>query len=86
MKVEATIIERLKIESEVWCELVSGFGRLFSLVAGRPDHIDNYRSGKRGCRFHSHNRRVWEAASQRMQRSTARFCERSRTRAMKLGS
>jgi hypothetical protein len=46
------ILERLKIEPAVWCELVSGFGQFFSLIAGRPDHVDSYRGGKRGNRFH----------------------------------
>ena len=46
------ILQRLKIEPEVWCGLVSGFGELFSLIAGRPEHIDSYRGSKRGCRFH----------------------------------
>jgi hypothetical protein len=46
------ILERLEIEAEVWCTLVSGFGQLFSLVAGRPEHIDNYRSRQKGARFH----------------------------------
>jgi hypothetical protein len=39
-------------EPKVWCRLVSGFGQLFSLVAGRPEHIDSYRSSKRGSRFY----------------------------------
>ena len=46
------ILKRLHIEPAVWCGLVSGFGQLFSLVAGRPEHIDRHRSGKRGSRFH----------------------------------
>jgi hypothetical protein len=46
------ILERLQIEPDVWCSLVNDFGRLFSLVAGRPEHIDSHRSGQRGSRFH----------------------------------
>lgn len=46
------ILERLKLEPAVWCELVSGFRRLFSLVAGRPEHVDSYRSPTRGSRFY----------------------------------
>ena len=38
------ILERLKIEPNVWCELVSNFGQLFNLVAGRPQHVDAHRS------------------------------------------
>ena len=45
------ILERLKIEPEVWCELVKNFGQLFSLVAGKPQHVDAYRSRTRR-RFH----------------------------------
>ena len=51
---EATppILERLQIRPEVWCQLVSGFGRLFSLVAGKPQHVDSFRSRRRKSRFH----------------------------------
>ncbi|MEZ6138196.1 MAG: hypothetical protein R3C53_25205 [Pirellulaceae bacterium] len=41
------IFERLGISAEVWCELVSGFGRLFSVVAGRPQSVDDHRSLRR---------------------------------------
>lgn len=46
------ILERLQMEPAVWCGLVSGFGRLFSLVAGRLETVDSYRSRQRHCRFH----------------------------------
>ena len=38
------IFERLGIGSEVWCELVREFGRLFMTVAGKPHEIDSRRS------------------------------------------
>ena len=34
------LFERLSVNSETWCELVRGFGRLFFNVAGRPQSID----------------------------------------------
>lgn len=46
------IFERLDIQPDVWCALVSKFGSLFSLVAGKPETVDNYRSQKRKNRFH----------------------------------
>lgn len=46
------ILQRLQMRPEVWCGLVSGFGKLFSIVAGRPEHVDNFRSLQRRCRFH----------------------------------
>ncbi len=39
-----SIFQRLKIEPESWCELVSNFGRLFSVVAGRPTVVEATRS------------------------------------------
>lgn len=44
------IFERLRIRPEVWCELVSEFGRMFSVVAGQPHRIDEHRS-QNGRRF-----------------------------------
>jgi hypothetical protein len=44
------IFERLRIRPEVWCELVSEFGRMFSVVAGQPHRIDEHRS-RQGRRF-----------------------------------
>jgi REP element-mobilizing transposase RayT len=46
------IFERLQIKPLAWCELVSKFGVLFSLVAGRPQCVDSYRSRLRGSRYH----------------------------------
>lgn len=51
-EVTPPILERLKIEPAVWCQLVSGFGTLFSCVAGRPEHVDSFRGCRRRCRFH----------------------------------
>jgi hypothetical protein len=46
------IFERLKLRSETWCELVANFGVYFSLVAGQPERVDNYRSRLRQQRFY----------------------------------
>lgn len=46
------ILERLRIQPSVWCELVNNFGELFSLVAGRPQTVDSHRSRLCGRRFH----------------------------------
>lgn len=46
------VFERLKIKREMWFELVTQFGRLFSSVAGRPCCVDGMRTkilGKRFC-------------------------------------
>ena len=40
----APLFERLGITSEMWCRLVKDFGRLFSVVAGQPQRIDEHRS------------------------------------------
>ena len=37
------IFERLKITPTVWYELVTRFGKLFSLVAGRSHCVDEFR-------------------------------------------
>ena len=46
------IFARLRIKPEVWCELVANFGILFSLVAGQPHRVDQFRSRRRRSRFH----------------------------------
>ncbi len=46
------IFERLKIKPAVWCELVTRFGKLFSLVAGQPHRVDAFRSRFRKKRYH----------------------------------
>ena len=48
------IFARLRIKPEVWCELVTNFGILFSLVAGQPHRVDQFRSRRRRSRFHLH--------------------------------
>lgn len=45
------IFERLGIRGEVWCELVTDFGRLFYAVAGQPCSIDACRSRKGHRRY-----------------------------------
>jgi len=47
------IFERLKlgISAATWSEMVSNFGRLFKLVAGRPQAVDSHRSRRRHRRF-----------------------------------
>ena len=44
---------RLRLEPDVWYELVRDFGTLFSLVAGRPAAIDQARTLGRQARFHT---------------------------------
>ena len=46
------LLERLKIKPAVWFELATQFGRLFSLVAGQPHHVDDFRSRLRRKRYH----------------------------------
>lgn len=45
------IFDRLKIEPEIWCTLVTGFSTLFSLVAGQPERVDEFRTETRRQRF-----------------------------------
>ncbi|MDX1929137.1 MAG: hypothetical protein SFV81_21595 [Pirellulaceae bacterium] len=46
------IFERLKIKPMVWYELVTRFGKLFSLVAGQPHRVDEFRGRLRKQRYH----------------------------------
>ena len=46
------LFERLKIKPAVWCELVTRFGKLFSLVAGQPHRVDEFRGRLRKKRYH----------------------------------
>ena len=46
------IFERLKIKPAVWCELVTRFGKLFSLVAGQPRRVDEFRGRLRKKHYH----------------------------------
>lgn len=45
------IVARLGLSGEAWSELVGSFGRLFHLVAGRPESIDRHRSSRSHSRF-----------------------------------
>jgi hypothetical protein len=47
----APIFDRLGITSEMWCRLVKDFGRLFSLVAGQSQCIDEHRSQSSSHRY-----------------------------------
>jgi len=47
----APIFDRLGVSSEVWCHLVTRFGKLFSIVAGQPHQIDGHRSKSNSHRF-----------------------------------
>ncbi|TWU05025.1 transposase [Stieleria varia] len=55
----APILQRLGLESSVWCELVEDFGKLFKTVAGNPCAVDEHRSCKTHRRFRL-SRRVRE--------------------------
>ncbi|WP_231612689.1 transposase, partial [Novipirellula galeiformis] len=37
------VLRRLGLDTKTWCELVGDFGRLFCLVAGRPESVDPLR-------------------------------------------
>lgn len=50
------IFDRLRIKPAAWCELVTNFGILFSLVAGQPHRVDEFRSRGRRSRFHLRSR------------------------------
>jgi len=45
------LFERLGISAEAWKELVKNFGRLFSVVAGKPSAIDSHRSRSGSHRY-----------------------------------
>ena len=45
------VLERLSLSPKAWCVLVSQFGRLFHVVAGRPTVIDETRSRVRHQRY-----------------------------------
>ena len=47
----APIFDRLSVSSEVWCQLVQHFGKLFSIVAGQPNQIDGHRSKSNTHRY-----------------------------------
>ena len=50
------ILQRLRLEPATWIELVCEFGKLFHLVAGRPQVIDATRSRRRHSRFRTRAR------------------------------
>ncbi|MFN5897319.1 MAG: hypothetical protein ACK48Y_07310, partial [Planctomyces sp.] len=45
------LFKLLEISADAWNELVRNFGRLFSLVAGKPAVIDSHRSRAGGHRY-----------------------------------
>jgi len=47
----APIFDRLGVSSEVWCHLVTHFGKLFSIVAGQSNQIDGHRSKSNTHRY-----------------------------------
>ena len=47
----APLFDRLGISAEIWCRLVKDFGRLFSVVAGQPQRIDEHRSKSSSRRY-----------------------------------
>ena len=47
----APLFDRLGISAEIWCRLVKDFGRLFSVVAGQPQRIDEHRSKDSSRRY-----------------------------------
>ena len=38
----APLFDRLGVSSDIWCDLVKNFGKLFSIVAGKPNQIDGH--------------------------------------------
>ena len=42
----APLLQWLGLSEETWCSLVKDFGRLFSVVAGQPQRIDEHRSSR----------------------------------------
>ena len=47
----APLFDRLGISAEIWCRLVKDFGKLFSVVAGQPQRIDEHRSKTNSRRY-----------------------------------
>ena len=47
----APVFDRLGITAEIWCRLVKDFGKLFSVVAGQPQRIDEHRSKSNSRRY-----------------------------------
>jgi hypothetical protein len=53
LKQFAPLFDRLGISAEIWCRLVKDFGKLFSVVAGQPQRIDEHRSKDTSRRYRS---------------------------------
>ena len=49
----AALFDRLGITPEIWCRLVKDFSKLFSVVAGQPQRIDEHRSKSNSRRYRS---------------------------------
>ena len=47
----APLFDRLGISAEIWCRLVKDFGKLFSVVAGQPQRIDEHHSKDSSRRY-----------------------------------
>ncbi len=47
-----THLAHLKLSADTWCGLVKDFGRLFSLVAGRPESVESYQGKQSHRRFY----------------------------------
>ena len=47
----APLFDRPGISAEIWCRLVKDFGKLFSVVAGQPQRIDEHRSKGSSLRY-----------------------------------
>ena len=52
----APLMQRLGMASNDWRELTSNFGKLFGLVAGCTDRVDQLRGHRQGRRFHLRRR------------------------------
>ncbi|QDV24350.1 hypothetical protein [Aureliella helgolandensis] len=50
------VLERIGMKPTAWCQLVKHFGVLFRLVAGRPHHVDAFRSRLRSGPFYLPNK------------------------------
>ena len=58
----APLFDRLGVSSDIWCHLVKNFGKLFSVVAGKPNQFDGHRS-KTGSHKYRARRAVRELLS-----------------------
>ncbi len=69
----APTFDRLGITSDVWCDLVRDFGKLFFAVAGRPEEIDSHRSrsGEHRYKAKLETRALMKADPQQLETLTA---------------